>query len=169
MNESNLLIGYSQIDSNLVYDRLLSMEGIHPRVLGWIRHYYDLGRRTGIRPEVLIAQALFETGRGHFNGKVPVNYHNLAGIKIPNPGDQDIKEDHQIFPNWEDGIRAHVNHMCAYTGNRPIGRPHGRYHIVKKLGWAGSIATIDELSGKWAPRPDYHTVLVDKFLNPLMS
>src|SRR4028119_1381869 len=29
------------------------------------------------------------------------------------------------------GVRMHINHMAAYTGKRPIGKPHNRFYDAR--------------------------------------
>jgi hypothetical protein len=122
--------------------------------------YWEYGSQSGIRPEVLYAQAAFETGFGRFGGLVLPEYNNWAGIKTATASG-DEPEDHEQFTTPTDGVRAHFNHMAAYLGLRPIGEPHARYHTVKKISWAGSVTLVEELSGKWAPSPTYHERIVD--------
>ena len=108
---------------------------------------------------MLYAQAAHETNFGHYTGQVPPAYNNWAGIKTANAAG-DKPEDHEQFATPEDGVRAHFNHMAAYVGLKPIGEPHGRYFVVTRLSWAGSVKTVVELSGKWAPSATYHQRIV---------
>ncbi len=118
--------------------------------------YWNYGGITGLRPEILYAQAAHETNFGKFCGQVPAWYNNWAGIKVAN-SNGDRPEDHQQFSTPHDGVRSHFNHMTAYVGGiNPIGELHDRYHVVKKLPWAGTIKTLEQLSGRWAPSPTYH-------------
>ncbi len=121
--------------------------------------YWDYGSRTGMRPEVLYAQAAHETGFGRYSGQVPPAYNNWAGIKTA-IANGNTPEDHQQFATPEDGVRAHFNHMSAYIGLPPLGEPHPRYHNVARLFWAGTVETVEELSGKWAPSLTYHEKIV---------
>lgn len=118
-------------------------------------HYWHYASLTGINPEVLYAQAALETNFGHYTGIVPPEYNNWAGIKTAAAGG-DRLEDHERFATAEEGVRAHFNHISAYVGLEPIGLPHGRYFVVLGLPWAGTVKTVEELSGKWAPSSTYH-------------
>lgn len=67
---------------------------------------------------------------------------------------------------------AHANHLCAYGGLKPAKGPNGeqvheRYFVVASLAWAGTVKTIEGLSGRYAPRHDYHVLLRDSFLKPV--
>lgn len=131
----------------------------HPRFIDIAPLYWEFGQRTGICPEVLYAQSAHETRFGHFTGQVPPAFNNWAGIKTANAAG-DKPEDHEQFATPEDGVRAHFNHMAAYVGLDPLGVEHGRYFVVKRLPWAGTIKTVEELSGKWAPSATYHQRIV---------
>ena len=131
----------------------------HPRFIEIAPLYWDFGRLTGICPEVLYAQAAHETRFGHFTGQVPPAFNNWAGIKTANAAG-DNPEDHEQFASPSDGVRAHFNHIAAYVGLDPIGEKHDRYHVVTRLSWAGTVKTVEELSGKWAPSANYHERIV---------
>ncbi len=112
--------------------------------------YYQYGEITGIRPDILYAQAAKETGFGKYGGAVLPEMNNFAGIKKYGLNG-DATEDHESFETQEDGVRAHFNHMSAYLGTEPVGEPHGRYKSVKSMPWAGSVRLLEELGGKWCP------------------
>jgi len=153
------IIGESQV----TLDRALQWaesKRAHRRFIDVAQLYWDYGKKTGMRPEVLYAQSAYETGFGHYRGIVPPDYNNWAGIKTAGAGG-DRPEDHEQFDTPEDGVRAHFNHMAAYVGLEPIGEPHGRYHVVERLSWAGTIETVEELSGRWSPLPTYHERIVE--------
>jgi len=132
----------------------------HQRFIDIAPTYWQYGHLTGICPEVLYAQAAYETGFGHFNGQVPPSYNNWAGIKTASASGNK-PEDHDQFKTPQDGVQAHFNHMAAYVGLRPIGEQHGRYFVVICLPWAGTIKIVEELSGKWAPSANYHIRIRD--------
>ncbi|MBR0366404.1 MAG: glucosaminidase domain-containing protein [Clostridia bacterium] len=130
--------------------------------------YWKYGEITGIRPEVLYAQAALETAYGNFGGAVTPDMNNFAGIKTANAVGM-AREDHEAFPTIDDGVRAHFNHMSAYVGTQPIGEVHGRYYTVKRLSWAGTVKYVEELSGKWCPREDYGNIIVENYLKPMYN
>ena len=133
--------------------------GAHQRFIDIAQLYWDYGKQSGLRPEVLYAQAAMETNFGKYNASVPPEYNNWAGIKIKN-ADGDKPEDHEKFDTPEEGVRAHTNHLTAYTGLNPIGEPHDRYHVAARQSWAGSVLYVEDLSGKWAPAVDYHVYIL---------
>lgn len=135
-------------------------KGAHQRFIDVAPLYWHYGSLTGIRPEALYAQAAYETGFGRFGGIVPAEYNNWAGIKVAASNGNE-PEDHEQFATPDDGVRAHFNHIAAYAGLPPVGVPHGRYHVVARASWAGTVTTVEELSGIWAPSTNYHTRIVN--------
>lgn len=127
--------------------------------------YWKYAILTGLRAEVMYAQAAYETGFGTYKGKVVPSQNNFAGIKTKY-ATGDNTYDHETFASQEDGVRGHFNHMLAYTGGTPIGEPHGRYYSVKSMQWAGTVEKVEDLSGKWCPRANYSTTIL-KFLSEM--
>ena len=117
--------------------------------------YYRLAKRRNIAPDVLVAQAIVETGRGHYGGDS--RPWNMAGIKKGGVvGDE--PKDFEVPPTAYQGVRMHVNHMAAYTGKRPIGAPHDRFYDAraaqKARGWW--VRRISQLGdGIWAADSRY--------------
>ncbi len=117
--------------------------------------YYNLAPKRNIAPDVLIAQAMLETGYGRYGGDS--RPWNMAGIKKGgNVGD--APKDFEVPPAAYAGVRMHVNHMAAYTGKRPIGTPHDRFYDAraaqKNRGWW--VTRISQLGGGvWATDTTY--------------
>lgn len=134
-------------------------KGAHQRYIDIADTYWKYGELTGIRADILYAQAGKETGYGNYTGRVLPEMNNWAGIKKYGAvGDE--TEDHETFETPDDGVRGHFNHICAYVGLEPIGTPHGRYNSVKSLAWAGTITEAEQLGGKWCPDPMYGADIV---------
>ena len=117
--------------------------------------YYRLVKRRNIAPDVLVAQAIVETGRGHYGGDS--RPWNMAGIKKGGPVG-DGPEDFEVPPTAFEGVRMHVNHMAAYAHKRPIGEPHDRFYDARAAqearGWW--VRRISQLGdGIWAGAPNY--------------
>jgi len=153
---------------------LLSTNGAHERTYGWIDLAWGWGEAAGVRPDLMLAQEMFETGWGYFEGLVTPEHHNVAGIKVDDPSAADLPEDFERFASWSEGVRAHANHLAAYSGAAPVLGPYGepvhdRYYVVMSLPWAGTVETTDGLSGKWSIREDYAQVLHKSFLEPLRN
>ena len=133
--------------------------GAHERFIDIAQYYWLYGDLTGMRPEVLYAQAAHETNFGKYGGRVLPEMNNWAGIKkYGATGDE--TEDHETFETPEDGVRGHFNHMCAYTGVSPIGETHGRYSSVVRLKWAGTIKYVEQLGGTWCPDTQYGNLVL---------
>jgi hypothetical protein len=117
--------------------------------------YYRLAKRRNIAPDVLVAQAIVETGKGHYGGDS--RPWNMAGIKKGGlVGDE--PRDFEVPPTAFEGVRMHVNHMAAYTHKRSIGVPHERFYDAraaqKARGWW--VRRISQLGdGIWAGDPNY--------------
>lgn len=117
--------------------------------------YYRLAKRRNLAPDVLVAQAILETGRGRYGGDS--RPWNMAGIKKGGAvGDR--PRDFEVPKTARQGVRMHVNHMAAYTGKRPLGNPHDRYYDAraaqKSRGWW--VRRVDQLGGGiWATDPGY--------------
>lgn len=109
----------------------------------------------GIDVAVVAAQAAKETGWGRFSGVLTPAFHNSAGIKTASGGSDSDPAAHESFTSWQEGARAHLNHLAAYVGLAPVGTPHGRYHVVTRLTWAGTVRTVEELGARWAPSGSY--------------
>jgi hypothetical protein len=117
--------------------------------------YYRLAKRRNIAPDVLVAQAIVETGRGYYGGDS--RPWNMAGIKKGGVV-ADEPKDFEVPPTAFEGVRMHVNHMAAYTHKRPIGEPHDRFYDAraaqKARGWW--VRRISQLGdGIWAGDPTY--------------
>jgi hypothetical protein len=154
--------------------RWLSANGAHFRAYDWVDSAWAWGEAVGIRPDLMLAQEMFETGWGYFGGIVVPEHHNVAGIKIGDPNAADLPEDFERFDSWSEGVRAHANHLAAYSGATPVLGPNGeavhdRYHIVMGSPWAGAVETTEGLSEKWSTRSDYAQVLHESFLDPLRN
>lgn len=142
--------------------------GAHKRYVDIAPIYWIYGERTGMRPEILYAQAAKETNFGKYTGAVKPEMNNWAGIKIADPvGDR--PEDHETFDTPEDGVRGHFNHLGIYCGVDPIGEPHPRWYKTKEAEWAGTIQYVEDLGGLWAPNPDYGISIIRDYMKDLYS
>jgi hypothetical protein len=118
--------------------------------------YYRLAPRRYIAPEVLVAQSIVETGRGYYGGDSKP--WNMAGIKKGGEDRGDDPRDFEVPPSAYQGIRMHVNHMAAYTGQMPIGEPHDRFYDARaaqkqREWWVRRISQLGD--GIWATDPTY--------------
>ena len=118
--------------------------------------YYNLAPKRNIAPDVLVAQAMLETGYGRYGGDSQP--WNMAGIKKGGVVVGDTPQDFEVPATAYAGVRMHVNHMAAYTGKRPIGTPHDRYYDAraaqKSRGyWIRKISQLG--NGTWATDSAY--------------
>lgn len=168
-------LGVPETNTPIIGDSLISMEsamawaeanGASELFLDAAQYYWKYGELTGIRPEVLYAQAAKETGYGKYGGRVLPEMNNFAGIKKYGAVN-DATEDHETFETRDDGVRGHFNHMSAYVGIDPIGEVHGRYYSVKTLAWAGTVKYVEDLGGRWCPDLYYGYAIVKDLLNKM--
>jgi flagellum-specific peptidoglycan hydrolase FlgJ len=119
--------------------------------------YYEIAPRRNIAPDVLVAQAIIETGCGRYGGDSKP--WNMAGIKKGGiVGDE--PKDFEVPRTARQGVRMHVNHMAAYTGKSPIGTPHDRFYDARAAQrsrgyWVRNISQLG--GGVWAVDPNYDT------------
>jgi hypothetical protein len=158
------IIGPSTADKASVAGRLAGMGGDKRFVGEMLNPLWSAAERYGIDPAGVVAQSYKETGGGKFGGKVKPEFYNTCGLKIrhqnlyPGVTDGDNPLAHAMFPSWEVGAEAHVQHLRAYAGwpvTDLIVDP--RYVLVIGRHACESFA---ELGGKWAPTASYGTELV---------
>lgn len=133
------------------------------------RRYWTLGAVIGIRPEVAYGHHAKETAFGRFGGVLDESFHNPAGIKVAAGGGDYDPNAHERFADWDQGVRAHLNHLAAYCGVPPLGTPHGRYRVVLTTAHAGKVQHVEGLNGRWAPSKTYGDDLVRLYLTPLLE
>lgn len=174
-NNMTLNLGVKQSKTPLMGKSQISLEtakkwaknkGAHQRFIDIADIYWKYGEITGIRPDILYAQAAKETGYGKYGGAVLPEQNNWAGIKTKT-GIGDATYDHESFETPDDGVRAHFNHMSAYIGLEPVGEPHGRYFNVKSISWAGTVSTLEELGGKWCPDLYYGYSILHNYIEEM--
>ncbi len=112
-----------------------------------VHYYWEEAGREGIRPDVAFAQAIVETGSFRFGGDVHPNQNNFCGLGTVGGGHKGAS-----FKSPELGVRAHIQHLLAYTDQRPrtpIIDP--RYEMAHKVRQAnGFCITWTQLNGTWA-------------------
>lgn len=154
------IIGPPSAEHSVVRPRLTAL-GVTDLFLNEILPVvWQAGLHYAVDPVGAVAQSFKETGGGKFTGKVKPQFYNTCGLKIRNLGFDPLASGdhpfaHQIFPSWEVGAIAHVQHLRAYA-NCPVGGPilDPRYHLV-----AGRHRCVHfaDLGGRWAPSPTYGT------------
>ncbi|MDO4535888.1 MAG: SH3 domain-containing protein [Clostridium perfringens] len=110
---------------------------------------YEEAAIEGVRGDIVIAQAIWETGYFQYGGIVDANDNNYAGIGAT--GAAGVKEK---FDTPRLGLRAQIQHLKAYasTESLVLDLIDPRFKYVTR----GSAPSVEELSGKWAV-PGYST------------
>ena len=121
--------------------------------------YYQEAGREGLRWDIVFCQALLETGFFRFGGTVVPEQNNFCGL-----GTTSATVRGAYFPTPRDGVRAHVQHLMAYTTDRLPATPviDPRYYLVYKGKVQNGFYTRwSQLNGKWATGSYY----AEKILN----
>lgn len=121
--------------------------------------YYQEASREGFRWDIVFCQALLETGFFRFGGTVVPAQNNFCGL-----GTTSATVQGAWFPTPRDGVRAHVQHLMAYTTDRLPATPviDPRYYLVHKGKVQNGFYTRwSQLNGKWATGSYY----AEKILN----
>ncbi len=135
-------------------------KGAKDAALRLIEGIYKYAPQKNIGADVLSVQMLIETGYGSYTGASKA--YNPAGIKTKN-ATGDTPKDFEVPPNADEGARMLVNHWCAVFQLDPIGTPHGRYEVAKKVYKnKPEIKYISQLgNGNWAMDPNYGKKIAD--------
>ncbi|MDT8903177.1 glucosaminidase domain-containing protein [Anaeroselena agilis] len=110
--------------------------------------YWEEAGHEGIRPDLALAQAILETGYFRFGGDVLPSQNNFAGIGTTGGGPRGA-----TFESARLGVRAHVQHLLAYTTAREPLKPiiDPRYNLVRAIPrYFAQCPTWESLGGKWA-------------------
>ena len=123
----------------------------------FIDQLWDAATAEGVRPEVLYAQAMLETGYLQFNGDFSVGQCNFGGMGATGngvPGDS--------YQNVHEGLLAQAQHLRVYTGNTPltsiVDKRFGNWLLNRQK--ANPATTIGKLVGSWAMSPTYADQIV---------
>lgn len=123
--------------------------------------YLWWARMTGIRADLLWAQALLETNGLRFTGQVKPWQLNFCGIKTAD------SKDFASFSHYRNGVIAHAIHMAwyAYDNHLPIPEcsraydPRHFHHEGKPH--HGGVTVVGDLgNGNWTGSPDYASKIV---------
>lgn len=115
----------------------------------WIDTVYEEAKIENVRADIVVAQAIKETGYFRFGGELTYKDNNFAGIGVT--GTSGAKES---FPTARIGIRAQVQHLKAYSSTDTLVQNcvDPRFNLVSR----GSAPSVEELAGRWA-YPGYNT------------
>ncbi|MCR5758472.1 MAG: glucosaminidase domain-containing protein [Selenomonas sp.] len=114
-----------------------------------VHYYYQEASTEGVRPDVALCQALKETGFFAYGGDVSPKQNNFCGL-----GATGNHEPGYSFATPQLGVRAHIQHLLAYTKYHPPVQEliDPRYqHVVKnRPDLHGKVLTWCKLNGAWA-------------------
>jgi hypothetical protein len=150
------IIGDSSLDYNQMVDFAHSINPEFPCQLA--EYYLEYGKKYGVRGDIAFAQMLLETGYYQYGGDVHLDQNNFAGIGTIGGGVVG-----NGFSTIEEGVKAHIQHLCAYAEDNP--------HIMQddlvdprfQLVTHGSATTWTALDGKWATNPQYGESILDLY------
>ena len=117
---------------------------------------WDEAMSEGVRPEVLLAQVIKETGWLQFGGMVRAEQCNFGGIGAL---DNSHGESVATFSSVAEGLLAQSQHLKAYASTDPLNRDcvDPRFSLVTR----GCAPTVEELGGKWATGANYGVEIVE--------
>ena len=127
---------------------------------------YDEAAAEGVKPEVVFAQAMLETGYLQYGGDVKIEQFNFAGLGATGgvPGNS--------FPDVATGIRAQVQHLKAYASDEPLNQAcvDQRFSYVTRntapyVEWLGIQENPKHVG--WAASAGYGMNLVELYMDPM--
>ena len=103
----------------------------------------DEANAEGVKPEVVFAQEMHETGWLQFGGDVKPEQCNFAGLGATGGGNPGLS-----FESVRMGVRAQVQHLKAYASTKPLNQAciDPRFKYVTR----GTAPTLAKLDGHWA-------------------
>ena len=103
----------------------------------------DEANAEGVKPEVVFAQEMHETGWLQFGGDVKPEQCNFAGLGATGGGNLGL-----TFESVRMGVRAQVQHLKAYASTEPLNQTciDPRFKYVTR----GTAPTLGKLNGHWA-------------------
>ncbi|NFO86399.1 cell wall hydrolase [Clostridium botulinum] len=130
-------------------------KGATKNFIGLADLYWEYSSDCGdVNPAVAYVQAAKETGYGKFTGVLNESYNNTCGLKTATGGDDNDKNAHEKFDNWDEGVQAHMDHLALYAGAKGYPKSDSydprHFRTIK-----GKAKTIKELGGVWAPSATY--------------
>ena len=125
---------------------------------------YEEAIAEGVKPEVLFAQMMLETGFLEFKGDVKISQFNFGGIGATGgvPGN--------AFTNVRIGIRAQVQHLKCYACEEPLNNanvdPRWWTELRNKAPYVEWLSIPNNPYKRgWASDPDYGTKLLTMISN----
>jgi hypothetical protein len=111
--------------------------------------YVEEALFEGVNHDIAFCQMCLETGFLHFGGDVKPEQNNFAGLGATGGGVAGAS-----FPDIKTGVRAHIQHLKAYSSTAPIVMQpivDPRFDLISR----GIATTVNDLSGRWSTGRDY--------------
>ncbi|MBO4365661.1 MAG: glucosaminidase domain-containing protein [Eggerthellaceae bacterium] len=120
-----------------------------PTIEDFVNLCIEEASAEGVRPEVLFAQIVHETGWLQFGGQVSPEQNNFGGLGATNDGAAGAS-----FPDVRTGLRAQVQHLKAYASTDELANPvvDPRFDLISR----GCAPTVYDLGGRWAYPGDHY-------------
>jgi Mannosyl-glycoprotein endo-beta-N-acetylglucosaminidase len=131
---------------------------LDPRFRSLASEYMRIGEALGVRWDYAFYQMLLETGSlsfrdGNRSGDVKPQQNNFAGLGATGRGERG-----ESFKDIATGVRAHLEHLLLYAGERVDNPVADRTRKVQEWGvltdWHKGFSrpvTFGDLAAKWAP------------------
>ena len=119
----------------------------------------------GVRPEVVFAQAMLETGWLQFGGSVSADQCNFAGLGATGPQVGGAR-----FDNVYQGLLAQSQHLKGYAVRMPLNNVcvDPRYQILVDRGYLGIAPCLEDLNGLWAVPGDGYGQRITAIINRII-
>ena len=139
--------------SGAAYPSAVYVQKGAPTIRSFCTIAYNEAVAEGVRPEVLFAQAMHETGWLRFGGDVKPQQCNFGGLGATGNGVSGL-----TFPDVAIGLRAQVQHLKAYASTDPLKTQcvDPRFYYVTR----GCAPCVEDLAGRWASDRNYGKSLV---------
>jgi hypothetical protein len=141
---------------------------LDPRFESVPGHYMRLGEQLGIRWDFAFYQMILETGtlsyrRGNRSGDVKPTQNNFAGLGATGGG-----EPGESFKDIPTGIRAHLEHLLHYSGEKIENPTADRTRKIQEWNvltkWQARFTrpiTFADLAAQWAPGTTSYARMLD--------
>ncbi|MBO0741914.1 MAG: glucosaminidase domain-containing protein [Hyphomicrobiaceae bacterium] len=141
---------------------------LHPRFDGVASEYMRQGEMLGVRWDFAFYQMILETGslsyrRGNRAGDVRAAQNNFAGLGATGGG-----ESGESFKDMPTGVRAHLEHLLLYAGEKLDNPVAERTRKVQEWGvltkWQSRFTrpiTFADLTQQWAPGSTSYARMLD--------
>ncbi|MCC7253428.1 glucosaminidase domain-containing protein [Hyphomicrobium sp.] len=126
---------------------------LDPRYETLAAEYMRHGEALQVRWDYAFFQMILETGYLNYGGDVKPDQNNFAGLGATGKGARGER-----FPDISTGVRAHIEHLVMYSGDRVENPVAERTRNIQEWGvltdWQKGISgpiTFSQLAKKWAP------------------